>query len=253
MSLTAEHLPPRDSLLARRDPRWRLAAFALALFGTAFLRQLGPAAVALGIAMVLAFIARVRGRWFRARIVVLVIALIPFVVVVPFTVDRGVRLWQCRSLHVTDAGLLAVAALAMKTVALVTFALTLLATAPIHVTLSAAGRLGVPRLFVHLTLLTYRYTFLLLDEFHRLRIALRVRGFRNAMTAHAYRTVGQVTGTLLVRGADRADGVAQAMRCRGFAGRFHTLATFRTRPGDVLMFVVVVGSVGALVAWDVWR
>jgi cobalt/nickel transport system permease protein len=144
------------------------------------------------------------------------------------------------------------AALAMKTVALVTLALTLLASAPLHVTLAAAGRLGVPRLLVHLTMLTYRYVFLLLDELNRLRIALRVRGFRNAMTGHAYRTIGQVTGTLIVGGANRADRVAQAMRCRGFDGCFRTLASFRTWPADVLMFLLITGVAGGLVAWDVW-
>jgi cobalt/nickel transport system permease protein len=252
MSLPAEHLSPRDSPLARRDPRWRLAAFTIAVFAIAALRQLVPSAVALGFALVLAAIARVPGRWYRARIGLVLIALVPFFVVVPFTVDRGERLWEWRFLHVTDAGLEVAAALAMKTVALVTLALTLLASAPLHVTLAAAGRLGMPRLLVHLTMLTYRYVFLLLDELNRLRIALRVRGFRNAMTVHAYRTVGQVTGTLIVRGADRADGVAQAMRCRGFDGCFRTLATFRTRPADVLQFTLIVGVAGGLVAWDVW-
>jgi cobalt/nickel transport system permease protein len=131
-------------------------------------------------------------------------------------------------------------------------ALTLLASAPIQVTLAAAGQLGVPKLLVHLTTLTYRYVFLLLDELGRFRVALRVRGFRNAMTGHAYRTIGQVTGTLLVRGSDRADRVAQAMCCRGFDGHFHTLTTFRTRPADVLLFVILAGVSGGLVAWDVW-
>jgi cobalt/nickel transport system permease protein len=109
----------------------------------------------------------------------------------------------------------------------------------------------VPRLLVYLTLLTYRYVFLLLDELNRLRIALRVRGFRNAMTVHAYRTVGQVTGTLLVRGSDRADRVAHAMRCRAFDGRFRTLIAFRSTGGDVLMFIIVVGIAGGLLVWDV--
>lgn len=251
MSLTAEHLAPRDSVLSRRDPRWRLAAFGVAIVTTAALRQPGPSAGALAVALLLALVGRVPGRWYRARAGVLLVALVPFLIVVPFTVDRGERLWEWRFLHVTDAGLAVAAALAMKTVALVTLALTLLATAPMHLTLAAAGRLGVPRLFVHLTQLTDRYVFLLLDEFNRLRVALRVRGFRNAMTGHAYRTVGQVTGTLLVRGADRADGVAQAMRCRGFAGRFRTMTAFRTASADVVMFVFAVGVWGGLVAWDV--
>jgi cobalt/nickel transport system permease protein len=180
----------------------------------------------------------------------LVLALIPFLAVVPFTVDRGVRIWEWRSFAITDAGLLVAATLAMKTIALVSLALTLLASAPLHVTLAAAGKLGTPKLLVHLTLLTYRYVFLLFEELNRLRIALRVRGFRNAMTVHAYRTVGQVTGTLLVRGSDRAERVAHAMRCRGFDGHFRTLTEFQTTASDRFLFIVIVGTGVALLIWD---
>jgi cobalt/nickel transport system permease protein len=252
MSLAPEPLPTCDSPIARRDPRWRLAAFALAIFGIAFLQRPLPALVALAFALALAVIGRVPGKWYRARIGLLLLALLPFLIVVPFVVGRGDRLWEWQFLHVTDAGLAVGATLAAKTVALVTLALTLLVAAPLHVTLAAAGRLGVPRLFVHLTMMTYRYVFLLLDELNRLRVALRLRGFRNAMTGHAYRTVGQVAGTLIVRGADRAERVAHAMRCRGFAGQFHTLDEDRTRPADGLMFTLIVGTVGGLLAWDVW-
>ena len=252
MSLTPEHLAPRDSLFARRDSRWRLATFTLAILGVALLRQPGPAAAALGFALALSVIGCVPGRWFRARLTIVLLALLPFLVVVPFTVDRGDLLWEWRFLHLTDAGSWAAAALAMKTIALVTLALTLLTTAPLHVTLEAALRLGVPRLLVHLTTLTYRYVFVLFDEFYRLRMALRVRGFRNAMSRHAYRTIGQVTGTLLVRGSDRAERVAQAMRCRGFDGCLRTTATVRTAPADVLMFIVIAGVTSGLVGWDLW-
>ena len=252
MSLNPEHLAPRDSPLARRDARWRLAAFGLAIVGVAVLRDPVPVAAGLAFALTLALVGRVPGRWYRDRIGMLLLAMLPFLIVVPFTVDRGDRLWDWRFLHITDAGLLVATTLTMKSVTLVTLALTLLASAPLHVTLCAAGRLGMPKLLVHLSLLTYRYVFLLLEELNRLRVALRVRGFRNAMNGHAYRTVGQVTGTLLVRGSDRADRVANALRCRGFDGRFRTLTTFRSTPADKLMFVLIVGISGGLVAWDVW-
>ena len=45
--------------------------------------------------------------------------------------------------------------------------------------------------------------------------------------------MGQAAGTLLVRGYERSERVAQAMRCRGFDGCFRALATFRTRWSDV--------------------
>ena len=172
----------------------------LTIIGVALLRTPGPAAAALTFALLLALIGQIPGRWYRLRIEMLLLVLLPFLILMPFTVDRGERLWEWRFLSVTDEGLTVAAVLAVKTVALVTLALTLLASAPMHVTLAAARKLGVPKLLVHITLLTYRYIFLLVDELNRLRIALRVRGFRNAMTGHAYRTIGQVTGTLLVRG-----------------------------------------------------
>jgi hypothetical protein len=43
------------------------------------------------------------------------------------------------------------------------------------------------------------------------------------------------------------------MRCRGFAGRFHSLAEFRTAPADVAAFALVVGGAAGLLAWDVVR
>ena len=109
----------------------------------------------------------------------------------------------------------------------------------------------MPRLLVLITLLTYRYVFLFLEELNRLRIALRVRGYRNAMSIHSYRTIGQVSGTLVVRGSERAEHVAQAMRCRGFDGDFHTLTPFQTKLADALMFAIIVGVAGGLVVWDV--
>lgn len=250
MTLNPEHLAPHDSALARRDARWRLAAFVFAIIGVALLRNFWPTAAACGLALALVVIGRVPGRWYRARIELLLLAIVPFLIVVPFTVDRGERLWEWWRLSITDAGLIVAATLALKTFAIVTLALTLLASAPLHVTLAAAGKLGVPKLIVQLTLLTYRYVFLLFEEFSRLRIALRVRGFRNATNLHAYRTVGQVTGTLIVRGSDRAEHVAQAMRCRAFDGRFRTLVTFKSTPADLVMFILIVGIASGLVAWD---
>src|SRR5262245_45197854 len=137
MSLNPEHLSPSDSLLARRDARWRLSAFVLAIIAVAILRHPLPVAIALAFSLILAWLGRVPGKWYRARIGVLLIAIAPFILITPFTVDRGERLWDWRGLSITDEGIVVGLTLAAKTIALVTLALTLLATAPLHVTLAA--------------------------------------------------------------------------------------------------------------------
>src|SRR5262249_50225027 len=117
----------------------------------------------------------------------------------------------------------------------------------------AAHALRMPGLVIQIVVLAYRYLFLLADEFARLLVALRVRGYRLRSNPQRFRIIGHLTGTVLVRGYERAERVGQAMRCRGFDGRFRSLAEFRTRPADVAFFLVTVGCAGALVCWDLLR
>jgi cobalt/nickel transport system permease protein len=165
--------------------------------------------------------------------------------------DAG-PVWSLGVFHVSVAGLRLACLLVLKALAISTFVLVLLATTPLMTALKAAHALRVPGVLIHLLALTYRYVFVVTDELARLRIALRVRGFRNRPSLHSYRTIGHVAGTLLVRSYERAERVGQAMRCRGFAGRFVTLSEFRTRPADVLAFTFITVSALAVVLWDFW-
>jgi cobalt/nickel transport system permease protein len=144
----------------------------------------------------------------------------------------------------------AAAVITLKALAIVMLTLVLWATAPVEVTFKAAHALRVPGVVVQLLALTYRYLFLLLEELGRLRVALRVRGYRNRANRQSYRTVGHVAGALLVRSYERAERVGQAMRCRGFDGCFRALAEFRTRMQDVAAFLLIVGGSVGLLAWD---
>lgn len=250
MSLEPEYFQTGATWLNRRDPRWRLLGFAVALLGVATLREPGPLAAALLVASVVLFMSGAPGRWWRPRVFLIVLAIVPFLLLVPFSVSRGRVLVTWHIVTLTDAGLVAAGTLALRTLALALLGLALAGAAPLPTTFAAAGRLGVPRLLVTLVALTHRYIWVLLEEWQRLRRAVRVRGFRNAPSLHAFRTIGQAMGWLILRGADRADRVAQAMRCRGFTGRFPTLHVMRTTPGDVAWLLGVSAVFGALTAWD---
>jgi cobalt/nickel transport system permease protein len=248
MTLAFRHRPVPPSPLARWDARWKLAAALLAAGGVAALDHLAPAAVALALGVLLLVVARLPAKWVRNRLGLFALAALPFLLVLPFTLDGPG--WQVGPVYVSERGVAAGLAVFCRGLAIGCLALVLLGTAPLHHTLAAAHRLKLPGLLVQLTLLAYRYAFLLADEFRRLRVAMCTRGYRVRPTRHGYRALGHATGAVLVRGAERADNVAAAMRCRGFDGTFHSLAAFRTAFSDIGGFLALVAATIILVAWD---
>ncbi len=220
----------------------------LAVGGIAALDHLAPAAVALALGLSLLILARLPGAWVRVRLFLFALAALPFLLVLPFTLEGPG--WDIGPVKISERGLIAGFAVFCRGLTIGCFALLLVGTAPLHHTLAAAHKLRLPGLLVQLTLLAYRYAFLLADEMRRLRVAMRTRGFRVRATRHGYRALGHATGALLVRGAERADNVAAAMRCRGFDGKFHTLTAFRTRAADIISFVALVAAAAAFVLWD---
>lgn len=251
MTQTSAAFPAFDSPLQRLDPRWKLAALVLAAVVAAALRGPVPALVALGLALVLILVGRLPMRWFAARLGGLALFLILFTAWLPFFLHDQGPVWEIGPLHVSPHGFGVAARLVAKALTIVTLMLVLLATTPPNTLGQAAHALRVPGTLIHVALLTYRYVFVVTQEFSRLRTALRVRGYRNRATLHSYRTVGHVAGTLLVRSSEQAERVGHAMRCRGFDGRFRSLAEFRTRGADILFFLIVTASAGGLLAWDV--
>jgi cobalt/nickel transport system permease protein len=252
MTLAFSLPPPTPSFLSRLDPRWKLAALLFAAAVVATLHTLPVAVTACAAAVLLVVLARLPRRWFLQRLGAAALFLALFALPLPWLLSGEGPSWTFGPLHLSWHGVAVALRLSAKAFALLALFLTLQATAPLETNLKAAHSLRIPALLVQLSLLAYRYVFVLADELRRLRIALRVRGYRRRMSRHSYRTAGHVAGTLLVRGCERAERVGQAMRCRGFDGQFRSLNEFKTRPVDVTTSLLVAASATALAVWDWW-
>ncbi len=123
---------------------------------------------------------------------------------------------------------------------------------PVNRLLMAASWFRLPRSFIELTLLVYRYIFVLVEEAMAIRDAQRVRlgyrGWRRSM-----RSIGVLGGSLILRAYDRAGRVFEAMSARGYTGTVTMAYTepFRRRDlaaaaglGAVLAVFYLVGWVG---------
>jgi cobalt/nickel transport system permease protein len=250
MTLTFDPLPLADSPLRRLDPRWKLAALMLASAAVAALQTVSASALALVCALMLAAVGRLPRRWLLVRLGTVALFLTPFALILLFVFDDARGSFAVGPVPISIHGVDLALRLCCKALTIVSLMLVLLATTPLDALLQAAHALRVPGLLIQLAVLTYRYLFVLADELARLRIAVRVRGYRNRATLHSYRTVGHVAGTLLVRGHERAERVGQAMRCRGFDGRFRSLMSFGTTPADVIAFALIVGAALGLLVFD---
>jgi len=88
---------------------------------------------------------------------------------------------------------------------------------------AALSSLGVPDKLCLIMSLTYRYLDLMRDEWNRLMISARMRGFTPKTSPRAWRTYGLMLALLFMRALDRSAAIHQAMVCRGFRGRFMSL------------------------------
>lgn len=116
-------------------------------------------------------------------------------------------------------GMLSAATLALKGIYGVSAAYLLIVTTSMGDICYALRRIHVPRMFVTILMLVYRYIIVLLKETERMTdaYALRAPGQRGI----ARKTWGTFAGQLLLRSMDRAQTVYDSMVLRGYNGNFH--------------------------------
>jgi cobalt/nickel transport system permease protein len=237
--------------LRQVDPRWRIVAVVLFALLVVSLSDL----LALTAALALAVVAMVHVKLPSGPTLKAMLAMDTFmiflVVSLPFTTpgDAFFTLW---GLPATWQGLNLAVQIGLKANAVV-LALLVLAGTMGPVTLGhALARLKVPPMLVHLLLFTVRYVEVLNDEYRRLRIAMRTRGFRIGTNVHSARSIGYLLGMLLIRAFDRSERVLKAMKCRGFCGEFPIIDELTFVPGREYAFAgVMVAVAAALIGLEV--
>jgi cobalt/nickel transport system permease protein len=88
---------------------------------------------------------------------------------------------------------------------------------PVNKLLLAISWFKIPKIFVELGLIIYRYIFVLIEEMVTIKDAQRTRlGYHN--WRQSMRSLGTLGGSLILRAYDRAERVFEAMVARGYTG-----------------------------------
>jgi cobalt/nickel transport system permease protein len=124
----------------------------------------------------------------------------------------------------------------------------------------ALRALHVPDKMTALLLITHANLSLMAREYVGLFQAARLRGFVPGVSPAACRVYARLIGLLLVRSWQKAQRVEQAMRLRGFCGRFPLIpsrcscppeARRRNRRAAALLFASCCFAGATLVIWDI--
>jgi cobalt/nickel transport system permease protein len=241
----------RVRLLARLDPRVRLVA--ALVFSVVICLCRRPSVLGAGLAAGVLLLA---GSGMPARralkrllglnaFMLLLAATLPLCVPGRPLLRIGVLAWS-------DAGLARAAQTALRANAVMLTVTALVGTMETAYLGFALNGIGVPDRFTHLLVFMVRYLEVVHRQYHRLRDAMLLRAFRPRFDRHTLRTFGFLVGQLLVRSADRSERILEAMKCRGFRGRYYVLAPCRMHAADIGFAAAAAAGLAALAVME-WR
>ena len=266
-SVFSERVAARPGLLQRVDPRAKTAGLLALLVAAALIRA--PALLLALYALTLAGAAasRLSLKFFIKRVWLFVpvftgVIVLPSIFNVVKAGDPLVTIWSFghpvtlgpwslgTSLAITRQGLAGAAIIILRVAVSVSLAVLLTLTTRWSDLLRALRVFYVPRIFVLILSMAYRYIFLLLSLASDMFTARRSRMVGAGSPRDDRHFAAGSVGTLLGKSGALSDEIYAAMVSRGWSGEPLTLRRFRMRTADTLLLAAALAIAAAAVGGD---
>lgn len=213
MPYRCHHVAASHHGMYRWDPRLKLGLLAAAVALNIGLARLELSLSLCGVGMAMAFWSRIPARSFLLFFLAPLWATL--MVLIGFSVGFGVTpVWSWGPLTIYHEGLLMGLAAAARVACDMTWLAAVFLTTPFGAVLTALKWFRMPTILTDMLAMAYRYAFLLLSEFNKLRDAGRMRGgFRNNVSA--CRSTAMILAQIILKAYDRAKNIQFAMSARG--------------------------------------
>ncbi|MDR0880936.1 MAG: cobalt ECF transporter T component CbiQ [Candidatus Adiutrix sp.] len=248
--MTCRHLTSQ-TWLDRLDPRLKILAAVIWSFLLATLATSLAAALGLAGSLALAALARLAPGETLRRLAAVNVFILLMWLTLPFAYNSpGTVVASLGFLEVTREGLRLTILLTLKANGVALGAMAWLGAASWPQLAAAARKLGAPEKLTAMFVLMTRYFQVIRQEYARLTLAMRARGFQPGMNFHTYRSLANLVGLLLVRSVDRAERVHAAMLCRGYRGRLWLEEDFQLTRLDWVATGLLLAVVGGVLGCD---
>ncbi|MBW6520139.1 MAG: cobalt ECF transporter T component CbiQ [Desulfoarculaceae bacterium] len=235
------------SLLHRRDARVKIMAACALTLVVALTGSFLVATIGLTGATLLLFGARLQAGLVLRHLLAVNLFTLFLWLTLPLTYG-GDAMTTIGGMAISHDGIRLSALITLKTNAVVFTLLALLSTSSVASLGHGLEGLSVPPKLCFMLLSTYRYIFVIHQEYQRLLRAARMRGFVARTNLHTYKTFSHLLGMTLVKSWNRARRVHQAMILRGFTGQLTPLRQSPLAGADYLFLLALLTFCGGLAA-----
>ena len=241
-----ERFAKGNSLLHKRDPKVKVIVATAFITVVAISNSFVVVTMALILAFVLMLLSRLEARQVLKRLLAANSFTLFLWLTLPLTYG-GAEFLKFGPFTLSIEGIRLAGLITLKTNCIVLSLIALLGTSRIASLGHALEGLHFPKSLCFLLLFSYRYIFVIYQEYQKLNRAAALRCFTPATNIHTYRTYGYLFGMTLVRSWNRATRVHHAMLLRGFDGRLIPLEQQTVARTDIF-FLVVALTITAIIA-----
>lgn len=153
-----------------------------------------------------------------------------------------------KDFHISRETIQLALSITFKSNALFLATISLISTSSLQALAHALLHFKVSPKLVMIFFLSYRYLSLLHEEYDKLKLGLKAKGFRPKTSLFTYRAYANLFGMLIIKTLNKSEELYRAMLARGYKENFPLLHHFHFRLQDYL-FLIVGSSIIFLIYW----
>jgi cobalt/nickel transport system permease protein len=258
-AMFSEDVAAQRGLLQQLDARVKLAGLLVLLLATALVHHIVVLVGLYAATLVLAALSRLPVGFFVKRVWLFIpiftgVIVLPATlsIITPGTIVLPLWTWHGQTVGVTAQGLTAAGLIVMRVATSVSFVVLITLTTPWTKLLAGLRGLAVPKIFILIIGMAYRYIFLLLNSVTDMYTARKARAVGNERedVRGGQRFVTATAGALFGKAHALSDEVHMAMVSRGYTGDAKSLQEPSVGTRDVVFLVAVVAAAVLTVGGD---
>lgn len=235
-----------QGFLQKLDPRVKFIATVALILAAVISENIEIQLMILVLTFLLALVSKISFRFFITR-TFLFIPLFAVVIAspLPFTIDGKILLsFKVNGMLITVSkeGLWEMLIFVLRVWACVSVSILLILTTRWNNLLHGLSKLRIPRLFIAILNLTYRYIYFFTDMLYKMLMARESRLTGSVGLLETLKGGSLALGSLFIRAYERGEKIYLAMRSRGYCGEIKTIEDFKIRKLDIA-FLTFIGAI----------